>query len=85
MRKVAKETGKPYSFRGSIGVSEARSEWASAVGKEPLRPAAEAIVQAIWVCSGAIHQRAKIGRASDGSTSFFSALLPNVQLCVASF
>ena len=60
--------GGLFAFRGSIGVSEARSEWASAVGKEPVRPAAEATVLAIWFCRGAIRPRATKGRGDDDGT-----------------
>lgn len=60
--------GDLFSFRGPIGVSEARSERASAVGKEPVRPAAEATVLAIWFCRGAIRPRAKIGCVNDRGT-----------------
>ena len=51
-----------------MGVSETRSEWASAVGKEPVRPAAEATVLAIWVCRDAIRPLATKGREEDDST-----------------
>ena len=54
----------PFPFRGSIGVSEAMSEGASEVGKEPMRPAAEAMFRAIWFCRGTIRSRARKGRAN---------------------